>query len=103
MTWSPQAYFARRDAKWRAALWDMRLSPKLYRTADTAVLMWPEYGRRRHQEAVRKWIAEKLPAFKFNKDHNWFEAPLSELGPAAELLPKANLSDGVRAHLGLTG
>jgi hypothetical protein len=101
---SPEAAKARRQGQARARLWDMRLSPRLARTANLAVILRPEYGGRKRQADLAQWIRTRLPQFQFDASLNRWEAPLSELAAAAAVLrlagmPEANVSPGVRQML----
>jgi len=99
---SPEAQKAAEHSQAMSNIWDSRLSCRLSRTNDKAILQWPDYGGRRHRGIVRRWITKELPVFQFNDKRNWFEAPLDQLSAAAALLPEYNVSQGVREYLGDT-
>lgn len=102
MSWtaySPEAVKAMQAADSRRLLWSMRLSCRLARTSNSAVLMWPDCGGARHRDTVRRWIAKRLPMFTFDSRRNYWTAPLAAIADAAPLLPEANISSGARQWL----
>lgn len=70
--------------------------PWLGRTATKAIIKRPRSGSR---QGFAKFMAVKLPQFRFNGKRDWWEAGLEELGQAEKVLKPLCLSDGARERL----
>jgi hypothetical protein len=94
---SPEAEKAQREAAGRMRGW----WPWLHRTSTKAILKRPRNGGRRHRRAFAQWVAENLPEFRFNYKRNWWEADLTNLSKAYDVLSPdgVNISDGARDYL----
>lgn len=80
------------QARHEASFW----WPWLGRTETKAIVKRPRSGSRR---GFARFMAEKLPQFRFNNKRDWWEAGLEELGRAEKALKPLNLSDGAREYL----
>lgn len=80
------------EARRKAKMW----WPHLERTETKAIVRRPRSGSR---WGFAKFMAVKLPQFRFNNKQDWWEAGLEELGRAEDALKPVRLSDGAREYL----
>lgn len=90
--WSLEAQKAHREAPIRDTFW----WPRLARTQTKAIIERPLRG---NQRAFAEYIKQRLPEFRFDFKHNWWEAELVKLPVVFAQLKPVRLSQGAKTYL----